>query len=676
MGQNFDKFLSPTTHIIRVRTGDKKYAGTDADISVRFHHEGGESSTLFKLDVSYHDDFVRGQVDEFKLCERDVSASSLSRIEIVRGHGGLGSDWFCDYIEVVDNRIKKTYIFPVHRWIQGERSLYIHLFDAVLPKDDAHQDQRNNELVVKRTQYEYMAQVPGLPVQVKNFPEVEAFSDDYKHRFEGNGKNSVLTVVLRTLFSSASMKTLKQYESAFKLFSPLGKPSSIVHWREEKHFGAMRVMSCNPCVIELCTKIPEKFGVTAEMVEPFLEGMTLSDAMAARKIYLTDQKALIGIKGNKKLHKDLQFCQPLGLFYATKDDEMIAIAIQLYQEKGDQNPVFLPNDDANLWTMVKLWYNMADSNHHQAETHLGNTHLKAEGASICTHRNLSPSHPVFKILAPHFLHIMAINKLALTTLLSENGVINSFFAAGLDGVTTLFKGTDRFRLNVDSHLPNDVKARGMDDPEVLRNYPYRDDAMLSWNALHKYVKSTVALYYESDKIVQEDHEIQQWGKELVAPVCDGGIGMRGVPGNGKFETVADLVETITCIIYLCSVKHAAVNFSQYDEYGFPATRPAHLMGEPPKNKDPLTEGQILAALPDKVKGLTLAAVAKVLSMRATQPLGYFETTYLYDQRALEIASDLREDLLKASQVIKERNKTRTYLYDICDPTFIPNSISI
>ena len=41
---------------------------------------------------------------------------------------------------------------------------------------------------------------------------------------------------------------------------------------------------------------------------------------------------------------------------------------------------------------------------------LGFTHLIAESFCVVTHRQLSPSHPIFRLLAPHFLFLLAINK--------------------------------------------------------------------------------------------------------------------------------------------------------------------------------------------------------------------------------------------------------------------------
>jgi arachidonate 5-lipoxygenase len=61
----------------------------------------------------------------------------------------------------------------------------------------------------------------------------------------------------------------------------------------------------------------------------------------------------------------------MALFYLNKEDELMPVAIQLFQKPGVDNPVYLPNDPPHTWLMAKMFYNMGDAQHHQSSTHLG-----------------------------------------------------------------------------------------------------------------------------------------------------------------------------------------------------------------------------------------------------------------------------------------------------------------
>ncbi len=62
-----------------------------------------------------------------------------------------------------------------------------------------------------------------------------------------------------------------------------------------------------------------------------------------------------------------------------------------------------------------------------------------EAYSMGTMRNLPDSHPVNKLLRPHFRYIMAINSSARKTLIVDGGPIDLWFGIGGKGKTRLIQ---------------------------------------------------------------------------------------------------------------------------------------------------------------------------------------------------------------------------------------------
>ena len=60
----------------------------------------------------------------------------------------------------------------------------------------------------------------------------------------------------------------------------------------------------------------------------------------------------------------------------------------------------------------------ADGQVHQLISHLAKTHLAAEPFLLAFFRQLSPSHPLFELMQPHFHETFAINDLGRSALKS------------------------------------------------------------------------------------------------------------------------------------------------------------------------------------------------------------------------------------------------------------------
>src|SRR5262249_10385122 len=156
---------------------------------------------------------------------------------------------------------------------------------------------------------------------------------------------------------------------------------------------------------------------------------------------------------------------------------------------------------------------------------------------------------------------VAINSMAHTDLVADGGACDQMMGgtiAATRGLTV--KGLQNYPFQ-GAALPRVLKDRGLDDATLLPHYPYRDDALLYWNAIHQWVADYLALYYPTDADLQQDHELKSWLAELAA--ADGGR-VVGLGFNGQAPDLATLTDTVALIIFTASAQHAAVNFPQCD----------------------------------------------------------------------------------------------------------------
>ena len=93
---------------------------------------------------------------------------------------------------------------------------------------------------------------------------------------------------------------------------------------------------------------------------------------------------------------------------------------------------------------------------------------------------------------------MAINTLGRQKLIAEGGVADQALSIGGGGHVTLMQKYYRSITWGSYDLPKMLKERGVDDPEKLPRFYYRDDALSLWNAISEFVKEILDLYYSSD----------------------------------------------------------------------------------------------------------------------------------------------------------------------------------
>nr|KAG5707441.1 hypothetical protein BaRGS_011945 [Batillaria attramentaria] len=414
---------------------------------------------------------------------------------------------------------------------------------------------------------------------------------------------------------------------------------------------------------ERATTIPVNLSVTEEDLLPLLEGHSLDDVIAEHR--------LVGAYGKV-------LPAPIALFYVNDNKHLMPIAIQLFQQPAADNPVFFPSDDPYTWLLAKMWYNLAEGNKHQIATHLYLTHLTMESFTLATHRELSGSHPIFRLLKPHYMFTLHVNIKGRASFFGPTGAFSTLLNTGSDNALRLgAESLWKWRVNVEGTLPKALEDRGMLDKNVLPDFPYRDDGLRIYNAVQNYVENYVNLYYKDDVVLLADTEIQSWAEQLSTPRDRGGYGIKGMPlTEGKLASRDDLVLVATCVIFTSTAQHAAVNYPHYDQYSFLPNYPTLLLGEPPKHKSTRGESDIVQLLPPKDLYLPFLRLMVFLTQRGVQPLGTPLGSFIVDPAAVRLGVKFQEDLREIEKELVARNEERDPQYDYLYPSLIPNSIGI
>ena len=221
-----------------------------------------------------------------------------------------------------------------------------------------------------------------------------------------------------------------------------------------------------------------------------------------------------------------------------------------------------------------------------------------EAYAVATMRNLPDAHPLCRLLQPHYRYTIGINTAARLKLINKGGLIDQIFSLGENGKEAFFQRACKVYNVQGANVKDNVKKRGVDDKNLLPNYYYRDDGLLIWDAIESYVREIIGIFYKSDEDVKEDTEVQSWANDVhfhAFPGYDGAPDGHGFPD--KMESREDLILYCTLIMFTGSAQHAAVNFGQFDIYGFAPNAPFTLHKPPPNKKGVTTFAHVLESLP-------------------------------------------------------------------------------
>lgn len=507
-----------------------------------------------------------------------------------------------------------------------------------------------------------------------------------------------------------NLPTIEKNATQRKLFfEALAKSSNInppvvsmIHERDgglsDREFVRQRLAGANPTIIRrVQTNDQGLIQSLATQTYKLAHNGTVDLIKAANenRLFIADYPIFKDLKITD-LQPGKYVGSPMALFYTTEKG-LEPVLIEL--EKGRVITPGITGESVDDWMKAKLYFQTADATHGELIAHLSYTHLAMEALAIATPRQLPNNHPVYQLLSPHFKFLIAINKSVNAVFLSPTSAVTNIMAGTPETSAKLMNKAYREKSFWYYSLLNDIEVRGI-EPKLLPDFPYRDDALLLWEAIAKYTTRYLQRYYPDDKAVQQDIYLQNWAEELGAPlntrpksdfpqtpawfpqelVAASGIEPQEipscprVPGFTKIGSLQQLIDIATIIIFTCGPQHAAVNFSQFDYFGYVPNAPFANYSRPN------TPANFEEILPSTDRDLQQMQITFALSNINWSKLGSSDFIQFADKIDRQILAQFQSDLLEIESKIKSRNQQRSLEtgveYPYLLPSQIPNSINI
>ncbi|KAM4708199.1 lipoxygenase homology domain-containing protein 1 [Discoglossus pictus] len=127
-----------TTYTVKVKTGEKKNSGTDANVFIILYGEKDDTGFMnLKASKTNKNKFERGQTDIFTVEAVDIG--DLKKIKIGHDNKGSSAGWFLDWVEIDAPSLGQRVKFPCGRWLdktEDDGAIERYLFPSELQTEE------------------------------------------------------------------------------------------------------------------------------------------------------------------------------------------------------------------------------------------------------------------------------------------------------------------------------------------------------------------------------------------------------------------------------------------------------------------------------------------------------------------------------------------------------------
>ncbi|TBR42185.1 lipoxygenase [Marinomonas agarivorans] len=551
-----------------------------------------------------------------------------------------------------------------------------------LPQFDQDNQQKREDYLKKMQKlYAYTLTYDGNIATINTLPDQEKTTLRYKFKALLNMAGTIPSLP-SFLVNRIKFKMLKKpYEKFDDYFfykhSPFPNPEMRENFLNNKYLGYQRVAGMNPVVIEGVNShnpLPKTFKVVAKQLN--MTEKAFDAAYTDNRFYMTNYAMLKMLFDNPgEVDGVRKYVMPAIALYLMQDDgtlEIVAIQLDATENTNDKtNPIITPDDER--WNMARTYIQAADGTHQELWTHATRIHYVLESVIMVSWRQLAENHPLLILLKPHLQFTLSVNVNPLFQK-EPDGTIPSFgkmFACDNDALVAFMGEGMRTYSFKEFILTRDLENRHVNDPRLV--YPYRDDGLLMWEEIKRFVGEYLKAWYNTDDDVKQDYELQKWAQELGGARAENNCGLTDFPT--EFTQIDQLTEIIAHIIFIATAHHSSVHYPQYECAGYPPNLPFSAYVAPltdPQNYQ--TEAGLVKFFPPYDQALEQAFIFYLTNFKVNR-IGQFDQADI-SNNVKSIIKEHQKKLASIHNIITERNKLRPYHYKYMDPKNVPNSVTV
>ncbi|OCL06344.1 Lipoxygenase [Glonium stellatum] len=340
------------------------------------------------------------------------------------------------------------------------------------------------------------------------------------------------------------------YNGQWSRAVPSGEDPGILSNYTEDLLFSMERLSLNPYAIRRLTPqeiLPFELGDVGDSILQVAE-MSITALQQAGRLFLVDHSYQAKYPTTGRFGAA---CSAYFFIHPTSGD-FLPLAIKT---NVGNDLVYTPLDAPNDWLLAKIMFNVNDLFFAQIY-HLVATHDVGEIVHQAAIRTLSDNHPILAILDKLMFQAYGIRPTGDAVLFNNGGAIDTYFylnsTAARDFVADWYPIAGAYRANYFNTFLENRGLLNCDYGPALKSFPYHEDASIIHKNMQIFMNSFIDSYYQSDKEVEEDFEVQAWVTEArnEALVID---------FPELVTTKGVLIDILTHFFHLTGVAHHVLN---------------------------------------------------------------------------------------------------------------------